>query len=203
MKETTTQTELAQQLSFIEEIDQLKSVYRQTHVKSDNNRNENSAEHSWHIALMANILAPYADEPIDLSRVVTMLLLYDIVEIDAGDTFAFAEQQELDAQEDKELEALERIFGLLPEPQSRNMKQLWLEFEQAETVDARFAKAMDRVLPLVQNMSNQGDSWVKHKVKRSQVIARNSYLDGLAPKLWSYVCQQIDLAVANGWLIDE
>ena len=202
MKETTIQTELAQQLSFIEEIDQLKSVYRQTHVKSDNNRNENSAEHSWHIALMANILAPYADEPIDLSRVVTMLLLHDIVEIDAGDTFAFAEQQDLDAQEDKELEALERIFGLLPEPQSSNMKQLWLEFEQAETVDARFAKAMDRVLPLVQNMSNQGGSWVKHKVKKSQVIARNSYLDGLAPKLWDYVCQQIDLAVANGWLID-
>lgn len=194
---------LAQQLSFIEEIDQLKSVYRQTHVKSDNNRNENSAEHSWHIALMANVLAEYADQPIDLSRVITMLLLHDIVEIDAGDTFAFAEQQDLDAQEDKELQALERIFGLLPEPQSSQMKQLWLEFEQAETTDARFAKAMDRVLPLIQNMSNQGGSWVKHKVKKSQVLARNQYLDGLAPKLWDYVCQQIDLAVANGWLQDK
>ena len=195
--------ELEQQLNFVREIDELKAVYRQTKVKSDNNRQENSAEHSWHIALMANVLQPYAEEPVDIARVVNMLLIHDIVEIDAGDTFAFAAQQELDAQEDKEIAAANRLFGLLPESQFQHLKALWLEFEAAETADARFAKAMDRVLPLVQNMANQGGSWVVHKVKKSQVIARNQYLDGLAPTLWRYACQQIDLAVENGWLLDE
>lgn len=195
--------DLSSQLNFIREIDELKAVYRQTHVKSDNNRNENSAEHSWHIAMMANVLQQYADEPIDISRVVNMLLIHDIVEIDAGDTFAFAQQQELDGQEDKEIEAANRLFGLLPESQFSEMKTLWLEFEQAETTDARFAKAMDRVLPLIQNMANEGGSWVRHKVKKSQVLARNKYLDGLAPTLWAYACEQIDTAVNNGWLLDE
>lgn len=195
--------DLSSQLNFIREIDELKAVYRQTHVKSDNNRNENSAEHSWHIAMMANVLQEYADEPIDISRVINMLLIHDIVEIDAGDTFAFAQQQELDGQEDKEIKAANRLFGLLPEPQFSEMKTLWLEFEQAETSDARFAKAMDRVLPLIQNMANEGGSWVRHKVKKSQVLARNKYLDGLAPSLWAYACEQIDTAVNNGWLLDE
>lgn len=195
--------DLLSQLNFIREIDELKAVYRQTHVKSDNNRNENSAEHSWHIAMMANVLKQYADEPVDISRVINMLLIHDIVEIDAGDTFAFAAQQELDGQEDKEIAAANRLFGLLPEAQFEQMKQLWLEFEQAQTSDARFAKAMDRVLPLIQNMANEGGSWVRHKVKKSQVLARNKYLDGLAPTLWAYACDQIDIAVANGWLLDE
>lgn len=195
--------DLLSQLNFIREIDELKAVYRQTHVKSDNNRNENSAEHSWHIAMMANVLKQYADEPVDISRVINMLLIHDIVEIDAGDTFAFAAQQELDGQEDKEIAAANRLFGLLPEAQFEQMKQLWLEFEQAQTSDARFAKAMDRVLPLIQNMANEGGSWVRHKVKKSQVLARNKYLDGLAPTLWAYACDQIDTAVANGWLLDE
>lgn len=195
--------DLSSQLNFIREIDELKAVYRQTHVKSDNNRNENSAEHSWHIAMMANVLQQYADEPVDIGRVVTMLLIHDIVEIDAGDTFAFAAQQELDGQEDKEIQAANRLFGLLPESQFQQLKQLWLEFEEAKTSDARFAKAMDRVLPLIQNMANEGGSWVRHKVKKSQVLARNQYLDGLAPTLWNYACEQIDTAVANGWLIDE
>lgn len=195
--------DLSSQLNFIREIDELKAVYRQTHVKSDNNRNENSAEHSWHIAMMANILQQYADEPIDISRVITMLLIHDIVEIDAGDTFAFAQQQELDGQEDKEIEAANRLFGLLPESQFSELKLLWLEFEAAETNDARFAKAMDRVLPLIQNMANEGGSWVRHKVKKSQVLERNKYLNGLTPTLWVYACEQIDTAVANGWLLDE
>lgn len=195
--------DLSSQLNFIREIDELKAVYRQTHVKSDNNRNENSAEHSWHIAMMANVLKQYADEPIDISRVVNMLLIHDIVEIDAGDTFAFAQQHELDGQEDKEIKAANRLFGLLPESQFNEQKALWIEFEQAETSDARFAKAMDRVLPLIQNMANDGGSWVRHKVKKSQVLARNKYLDGLTPTLWAYACEQIDTAVNNGWLIDE
>jgi len=195
--------DLNQQLNFILELDRLKAVYRQVLVKTDKNRNENSAEHSWHIAMMANTLHEYAIEEVNISRVVNMLLIHDIVEIDAGDTFAYAEQQKLDGQEDKELKAADRIFGLLPENQFNAMKQLWLEFEQAETTDARFAKAMDRVLPLMQNMQNDGGSWSRHRVKKSQVVNRNQYLDGLAPKLWSYVCEQIDIAVQKGWLIDE
>lgn len=195
--------DLNQQLNFILELDRLKAVYRQALVKTDKNRNENSAEHSWHIAMMANTLHQYAIEEVNISRVVNMLLIHDIVEIDAGDTFAYADQQKLDGQEDKELKAADRIFGLLPENQFNAMKQLWLEFEQAETTDARFAKAMDRVLPLLQNMQNDGGSWSRHRVKKSQVVNRNQYLDGLAPKLWSYVCEQIDIAVQKGWLIDE
>lgn len=194
---------LEQQFNFILELDRLKAVYRQTTVQCDGNRQENSAEHSWHIALLAQTMSEYVEEPINLPRVINMLLLHDVVEIDAGDTFAFADDSELEAQEDKEIAAANRLFGLLPEPQYQQFKQLWLEFEQAQSADARFAKAMDRILPLLQNMSNQGGSWVKHKVKKSQVLARNQYLQGITPKLWQYATEQIDLAVANGWLLDQ
>jgi len=192
--------ELKQQLDFIFELDRLKSVYRQTSIKSDNNRNENSAEHSWHIALMAQVLHEYAEKPVNISRVVSMLLIHDIVEIDAGDTFAFAEQQELNDQPDKEINAATRIFGLLPETQFEAMKQLWLEFEKTESTDAIFAKAMDCLLPFLQNMENEGGSWVKHGVNKLQVVNRNKHLEILTPKLWAYVCEQIDLAVKKGWL---
>ena len=192
--------DLKQQLDFILELDRLKAVYRKVMVKADKNRPENSAEHSWHIAMMAQTLHVYAAEPVNVARVTSMLLIHDIVEIDAGDTFAFAAQAELDAQEAKELDAAKRIFGLLPEQQYSEMLNLWLEFEAAETTDAKFAKAMDRVLPLLQNMKNDGGSWAKHNVSRSEVIARNNLLDGLAPKLWTYVAEQIEFAVEKGWL---
>lgn len=195
--------DLTQQLDFILELDKLKAIYRQALVKADENRFENSAEHSWHIALLAQTLQQYAEQPINLSRVTTMLLIHDIVEIDAGDTFAFAPENELSAQHDKEIAAANRIFGLLPDNQFKDMKALWLEFEAAKTTDARFAKAMDRILPLLQNMKNDGGSWARHKVKKSQVIDRNKHLKGLTPKLWSYACQQIDIAVEKGWLLNE
>lgn len=191
-----------QQLDFILELDQLKRVYRKALVKCDNNRYENSAEHSWHIALMAQVLSVYAQEQVDLSRVISMLLIHDIVEIDAGDTFAFGEQADLAAQHQKEVAAAKRIFGLLPSLQAQQYLDLWLEFEEAQTADGRFAKSMDRILPLLQNMQNQGGSWAQHQVKKSQVLKRNSYLEVAAPKLWQFVCEQIDIAVANGWLID-
>ncbi|PCJ50316.1 MAG: hydrolase [Gammaproteobacteria bacterium] len=196
-------SDLNQQLAFIIELEKLKAVYRQTFVISDNNRNENSAEHSWHISMMAQVLHQYAEQPIDISRVVQMLLFHDIVEIDAGDTFAFAAQTDLDNQEDKELIAAERLFGLLPKDQFETMKNLWLEFEQATTSDAKFAKAMDRLLPLLQNMQNQGGSWAIHQVSKSQVLKRNEYLEQSTPRLWKYACEQIDLAVSKGWLVDE
>ena len=132
-----------------------------------------------------------------------MLLIHDIVEIDAGDLFAFADVTALDKQQEKELSAAKRIFGLLSEKQYQAYKELWLEFENTETSDAKFAKAIDCILPLIQNMNNEGGTWVKHKVSKSQVLLRNKYLEELAPKLWVYVCQQIDLAVKLGWLINK
>ncbi|MBC3767004.1 HD domain-containing protein [Neptunicella marina] len=191
-----------QQLDFIMELDQLKRVYRKALIKCDNNRFENSAEHSWHIALMAQVLSVYAEEKIDLSRVITMLLLHDIVEIDAGDTFAFGEHADLAEQNQKEVAAAKRIFGLLPATQSQQFLDLWLEFEDAETADARFAKSMDRVLPLLQNMQNNGGSWSQHQVRKKQVLKRNLHLQTAAPKLWKFVCEQIDIATERGWLID-
>jgi putative hydrolase of HD superfamily len=194
---------LNKQLDFVMELDRLKSVYRQALVKSDDNRFENSAEHSWHITLTAQILHQYAVEKVDIARVISMLLIHDIVEIDAGDMFAFSDQKDLAEQEEKEIVAATRIFGLLPDKQFQHYKQLWLEFENAETIDAKFAKAMDRVLPLLQNMRNDGGSWARHNIAKSQVINRNKYLEGLAPKLWLYACEQIDIAVEKGWLRNE
>jgi putative hydrolase of HD superfamily len=195
--------ELNKQLDFIIELDKLKAVYRQALLKSDKNRFENSAEHSWHISLTAQILHEYAVEKVNISRVMSMLLIHDIVEIDAGDMFAFSAPTDLAEQEDKELAAANRIFGLLPEKQFQSLQQLWIEFENAETIDARFAKAMDRVLPLLQNMRNEGGSWTRHDIAKSQVLERNKYLKGLAPELWLYVSKQIDIAVEQGWLRDE
>ena len=191
---------LSEQLNFLIEIDKLKSVYRKALVKTDNNRFENSAEHSWHIALMANVLAPYADKPIDIHRVTLMLLIHDIVEIDAGDTFAFDEQAILAEQSDKEEKAAARLFGLLPKGQRDSYISLWEEFERADTSDAKFAKSMDRVLPLIQNMQNEGGSWAKHNVTKQQVINRNKHLEEIAPKLWEFVLGQIEIATQNGWL---
>lgn len=194
--------DLQQQLAFITEMDRLKAVYRQTTVKVDADRFENSAEHSWHIALMAHVFAPLVGEDVDINRACLMLLLHDIVEIDAGDTFAFASSADLEAKAEKEAAAADRLFGLLPAGQSSNYRQLWQEYEDAQSADARFAKAMDCLLPLIQNMNNEGGSWRRHRVNRSKVIARNQYLEHSAPKLWRYAMEQIDLALENGWLLE-
>ena len=128
-----------------------------------------------------------------------MLLIHDIVEIDAGDAFVFDAQQ-VAGQEEKEIKAAERLFGLLPESQRDELTALWQEFEALDTTDGRFAKAMDCMLPLLQNMDNNGGSWSKHDISKAQVLKRNQYLEGLAPELWEYALEQIDQAVANGWL---
>lgn len=191
---------LQQQLAFIRELDRLKSVYRQSLVKSDNNRNENSAEHSWHLCLMAHVLQEYVDEEIAIERVVRMLLVHDIVEIDAGDTFAFATTTALTDQPEKELKAAERIFGLLPSHQRDEMLAVWLEFEQGETAEAQYAKAIDRVVPVLMNLVNDGGGWRRHSLKRSQLIKRNEFLRISMPRLWDYLVSQIDFAVEQGWL---
>ena len=191
---------LEAQLAFIRELDKLKGVYRLARVKTDNNRRENSAEHSWHLCLIAHVFVEYVDEPIDMHRVLRLLLVHDIVEIDAGDTFAFAPQAALDAQPEKELRAAKRLFGLLPEHQGEELLKLWLEFEQRETPEARYAVAVDRVAPLIMNVANNGGSWRHHSPTRSQVLKRNEFIKNAVPRLWSYVETQVDLAVTQGWL---
>jgi putative hydrolase of HD superfamily len=188
------------QLAFILELDKLKSVYRLARVKTDGNRRENSAEHSWHICLIAHVLSDYANEPVDINKVTRLLLVHDIVEIDAGDTFAFAPQAVLDEQPEKELSAARRLFGLLPEHQRDELLNLWLEFEGRNTPEARFAVAIDRIAPLFMNVANEGGSWRHHSPTRSQVLKRNEFIQISAPKLWNYVLTQVDLAVTRGWL---
>ncbi len=187
---------------FICELDKLKAVKRQITLPADDNRQENSAEHSWHVALMASVLSQYAQKPIDVTRVIRMILIHDIVEIDAGDMFAFNAQDEHNAQAQKELDAAKRIFGLLPTPLNDEMLNLWLEFEDAQTADAEFAKAMDRVLPVFQNMKDEGGSWKKHGIARNKIEKRNAHLKTSAPALWDYVMKQLDIAVERGWLVN-
>ncbi|WP_395167497.1 HD domain-containing protein [Francisella salimarina] len=195
-------TNLEKKISFIQEIDKLKGVYRRALIKCDNNRRENTAEHSWHVALMGVILEEYASEELDMLKVLKMLLIHDIVEIYAGDTYAFDNHAVLEDQNAKELEALEKIFSLLPEDEANEYKALWLEFEDNQTTEAKYSKAIERAVPVLQNMQNNGGSWVAYgKVPKEKVISRNIGLKDIAPELWQYVKGQIDLAVEKGWLV--
>lgn len=194
---------LAEQLRFLQEVDQLKHVMRQT-VLADQSRKENTAEHSWHIALAAITLAEYADEPVDVLRVVKMLLVHDIVEIDAGDTFAFDEAGH-DDKYDRENQAAERIFGLLPDDQRDTFKALWDEFEAKQTADARFANAIDRLLPFLHNIWIEGQgSWEEHHPRFEQVYRRNDGGVGtISAELWAYTQRLMSHAVEKGWLDGE
>ena len=190
---------LQQQIDFIVEIDQLKQIFRQTVLPADRRR-ENDAEHSWHLSTMAVLLVAYAAEPdIDLLRVVKMLLIHDLVEIDAGDTFAYDEAAHAD-KEERERAAADRIFGLLPVEQATELRQLWDEFEERETPEAKYAAAMDRFQPLLLNFHTEGYAWRTHGVKYHQVIARNRHIEEGAPALWDYASNMIDKAVDLGRL---
>lgn len=181
-------TSLEKQLQFLREIDRLKTVVRQSPLL-DRSRKENSAEHSWHLALYALVLSEYASGSVDTQRVMRMLLLHDVVEIDVGDHpihggSSAAWQAE---QEDK---AAERLFGLLPPPQGEEFLALWREFEQAESEDARFAKALDRFQPLLINVFTGGGTWIENGVSREQVLARyGPVIQRGAPRLWD-VCER-------------
>jgi putative hydrolase of HD superfamily len=187
------------QVEFLLEIDRLKHTFRQT-ILLDRSRHENSVEHSWHIALSAMIFCEYADTSgVDLGRVLRMLLLHDLVEIDAGDTYCYDEQAGVD-QHARELRAAERIFGLLPADQVRDFRNLWDEFEQAETPEARFAHAMDRFQAFLHNYFTQGQIWRRHGIRRHQVVRRMQPVERGAPVLWDYVRTLIDDAVQKGFL---
>lgn len=188
---------LAQQIQFIIEIDKLKNILRQT-LLTDESRRENSAEHSWHLAMMAIVLAEYAPSTdVDLLRVIKMLLIHDLVEIDAGDTFCY----DLQANQNKavrEDQAATRLFGMLP--QGIELRELWQEFEAKQTTEAQFAAALDRLQPLLHNQQTRGGTWRIHSISRDQVLQRMYPVKDGAPALWQLVEKVIEDAVAAGYL---
>ena len=190
---------LARQIGFLLEIDKLKRVLRQTwHL--DQSRKENDAEHSWHLAVMAVLLAEYAAEPeLDLGRVVKMVLVHDLVEIDAGDTFAYDEVAARDKPE-REQRAADRIFHLLPPDQAQEVRRLWDEFEARHTPEARYAAALDRLQPILHNIHTQGRAWREHGVTSDRVLARNRHMADGAPQLWQFAEGLIRDAVRKGHL---
>jgi putative hydrolase of HD superfamily len=173
------------QIEFILEIDRLKEVYRQSHILHAD-RHENSAEHSWHLAIAALLLAEYANQPVDTSRVIRMALVHDLVEIDAGDTFIYDTAGNLEKAA-KEEKAAERIFGLLPSDQRDAWQGLWKELEQRETVEAKFANALDRLLPVLHNYFTNGRSWKEHGITQQQALKKNAVIAEGSETIWILV----------------
>ncbi len=186
--------EMARRMDFVREVDKLKEIERRTHVYASGRR-ENSAEHSWHVALMAAVLQPYANEPVALLHTIKMLLVHDIVEIDAGDTFAYADQSSKAADE---ADAAARIFGMLPEAQRDEFVALWEEFDARTTPEARFANAMDRLMPALHNYYGGGGTWREHGVTRAQVQQRLAPIGEGSVALWAWLQPLLDDAVARG-----
>ncbi|MCG9622116.1 HD domain-containing protein [Vibrio diabolicus] len=190
---------LEKQLALVIELDKLKSILRRTRVKSAEGRLENSGEHSWHVALMAILMEEHANAPVDICRVMKMLLIHDVVEIDAGDTFVYdtAASQE---QVEKEIRAAERLFGMLPSDQEQELLALWHELEAAQTDDAKYAKALDRLIPMLLNYHNNGQSWKEHGVSREQALTINKRIEFGSVTLWDKAKELIEEATEKGWL---
>lgn len=193
-------TTLGHQMAFIVEIDRLKGILRQNSLV-DRSRRENSAEHSWHVALMALVLAEHAETPVDTGRVIELLLVHDLVEIDAGDTFAYDEQGAA-TQHQRETAAADRIFGLLPDEQATRLRARWDEFAASETPEARFALAIDRLMPMVHNALTEGSAWQANHVIAAQVRKRAESITRGAPELGALANRLIDASVQSGYLPD-
>ncbi|NLN65385.1 MAG: HD domain-containing protein [Clostridiaceae bacterium] len=189
---------LKQQIEFIVELDKLKTVFRQS-LLTNKSRYENDAEHSWHLAVMAFLLAEHTKEKVDLLKVMKMVLIHDVVEIDAGDTYCYDEKAKLDKQE-REEKCADRIFNLLPEEQAKEMFALWEEFEAMETPEAKYAAALDRIQPVLLNHASEGRSWKEHGIYVDQVLERNQSIKHSSDKLWSYVKGLLEDAVDKGYL---
>ncbi len=190
---------LQQQVRFVIEADKLKEIFRQTLV-TQSRRQENDAEHSWHLALLTLIVAEHANTAgLDVLRVLKMVIIHDLVEIDAGDTFAYDTARMAD-QHAREAIAADRIFGLLPNDQEKEFRALWNEFEERTTPEAKFAAALDRFQPMLLNCLTEGAAWRKHGVTRDRVIARNGHIREGSTVLWAYAQQMIAEAVAKGHL---
>lgn len=181
------------------EADKLKEILRRSQV-TVSKRRENSAEHSWHLALMAFILQEYANTPFELNKVLSMVVVHDLVEIDAGDTFAYDPKGNQDKAAREEA-AANRIFHLLPKQQAIQYKALWEEFEAGETVEAKFALALDRLQPVLLNYYNQGSSWKEHQVCKAQVMERIRILEEVSEELWAYAVHLLEDAVQRGYLL--
>ena len=190
-----------QQMKFILEVDKVKQIIRQTYL-ADGSRKENDAEHSWHLALMAVLLKEYANEEVDLAKVIPMVLLHDLVEIDAGDTYAY-DQAGLATQRARETKAADRIFGMLPEDQGTKFRNLWEEFEAYETAEAKFAHVLDNCQPLLLNDASGGKSWKEHTVHKSQIYKRNEHTAEGSREIWEYMQQLIDKHIQLGHVIDD
>ena len=188
---------LMRQIEFLVEIDRLKHVLRRTYLPGTD-RNENTAEHSWHLALAALVLAEHASEPVDLARVVRMTLVHDIVEIDAGDTFFYDAIGALDKAE-REERAAERIFGLLPPDQAADFRAAWEEFERRETPEARFASALDRFMPLLHNYLTEGRPWRQHGVAGEQVMDMTARIEPGSPTIAAFARALVTDAMDAGY----
>ena len=175
---------LQQQLDFALEIDKEKNIFRQTHL-SGHGRNENDAEHAWHMAIMAYLLREYSNEAVDISKVMLMCLLHDIVEIDAGDTYAYDEEGKK-TQKSRELAAADRLFQMLPEDQGEKFREIWEEFEAENTPESRFARTMDNLQPMMLNAATDGKSWADRGIRLSQILGRNKNTAKGSEVLWEY-----------------
>lgn len=190
---------LVRQIEFIAECDKLKEIFRQT-LNLQSRRSENDAEHSWHLCLCAIVLAEHANTPdLDVLRVLKMLIVHDLVEIDAGDTFAY-DVAAMANQHEREAIAAERIFGLLPPDQAREFRALWDEFEEKQTPESRFATAVDRFQPMLLNCRSQGAAWKKHGVTHDRVVARNKHIADGCSGLWTYAEKMLQEIVDAGHL---
>lgn len=178
---------LQQQMEFIAEVDKLKKIGRQSYL-TDSSRKENDAEHSWHLAMMAVFLSEYAKEDMDVLHVISMVLIHDLVEIDAGDTYAY-DTEGNKSKRAREEKAADRIFNILPEDQAQRVRDLWEEFEANETPEANFANALDRVQPIMLNHKSDGKAWAEHGVSLTQILSRNVNVKKGAPKLWEYAME--------------
>lgn len=189
---------LRKQLDFMLELDKMKNIYRQTYVLHED-RKENDAEHSWHLAILAFLLSEYAAEPIDTLRVMKMVLLHDVVEIDAGDTFCY-DAEGYKSKAEREENAAQRIFGMLPDDQKTEYYSLWREFEDGKTYESKFAALLDRMQPLLLNYTKGGISWQEHGIHKEQVLSRNLPYFSASDELAEVIISAIEDAVKQGWL---
>ena len=193
---------LKKQFAFFKEIDKEKEIFRQTYL-ADASRKENDAEHAWHMAIMTVLLSEYANEEIDVLKTVTMLLIHDIVEIDAGDTYAY-DPEGKKTQKERERKAADRIFHLLPDDQADKMYELWEEFEAQQTPEAKFARTMDNIQPMMLNDASNGLSWDEHQVKLSQILKRNERTADGSEQIWEYAKEEfLQKNIQAGHIIED
>ncbi|OPX43172.1 5'-nucleotidase [Ruminiclostridium hungatei] len=193
------QERLERQMRFITEIDRLKRIFRQN-VVIGTTENENDAEHSWHMAVMAMLLSEYSTEKnLDMLKVLKLILVHDLVEIDAGDTFCYDEKG-LEDKAEREKKAAQRLFGILPEEQAQEIFEFWREFEELETPEAGFAACMDRLQPLLLNFNTAGHTWQKPGVTSEKVLKRNRLLEQHVPELWNFARKMIESSIEKGIL---